>query len=61
MPSFPRSTVHETGFNRQAELPYSLRSLDFQAAMQDVYDLFHSGRSVRYCAKRGMASRAMAK
>ena len=46
MPSFPRSTVHETGFNRQAELPYSLRSLDFQAAMQDVYDLFHDVNSL---------------
>ena len=46
MPSFPRSTVHETGFNRQGELPYSLRSLDFQAAMQDVYDLFHDVNSL---------------
>lgn len=41
MMSFPRRTVHEAGFNPQAEMPYSLRPLDFRAAMQDVYDLFH--------------------
>lgn len=41
MTSFPRNAVHGTGFNLHAEMPYSLRPLDFQAAMQDVYDLFH--------------------
>lgn len=39
-------------FNPEVDLPYSLRPLDFQAAMQDVYDFFHdvntglSGRSL---------------
>ncbi len=30
-----------TLFNRDRELPYALRIMDFQAAMQDVYDFFH--------------------
>ena len=41
MPSFQRNTVDPARFNPQADLPYSLRTMDFQIAMQDVYDLFH--------------------
>lgn len=33
-----RNTVDVTKFNRQADLPYALRTQDFQMAMQDVYD-----------------------
>ena len=36
-----RNGVDPAKFNSSAELPYSLRLLDFQAAMQDVYDLFY--------------------
>ena len=36
-----RRSVDATCFNPGAELPYSLRLVDFQIAMQDVYDLFH--------------------
>jgi len=35
-----RSQVEMSAFNRKAELPYQLRSQDFQMAMQDVYDFF---------------------
>ena len=35
------NTVNAECFNPQAILPYSLRTVDFQIAMQDVYDLFH--------------------
>ena len=34
------NTVNVNGFNPGAVLPYSLRTMDFQMAMQDVYDLF---------------------
>ena len=34
------NTVDTTKFNPQAVLPYELRLLDFQTAMQDVYDFF---------------------
>ena len=34
------NTVDITRFNREAVLPYELRLLDFQTAMQDVYDFF---------------------
>jgi hypothetical protein len=34
------NTVDITKFNREAVLPYELRLLDFQTAMQDVYDFF---------------------
>lgn len=34
------ATVNVNGFNPGAVLPYSLRTMDFQMAMQDVYDLF---------------------
>jgi len=36
----PGNTVDITKFNREAVLPYELRLLDFQTAMQDVYDFF---------------------
>lgn len=36
-----RNVVDPANFNPDAELPYALRVLDFQAAMQDVYDLFY--------------------
>ena len=36
-----RNGVDPAKFNSSAEFPYSLRLLDFQAAMQDVYDLFY--------------------
>ena len=36
-----RATVDPAHFNTNAILPYSLRLMDFQIAMQDVYDLFH--------------------
>ena len=36
-----RNVVDAKQFNPHAILPYSLRILDFQAAMQDVYDLFY--------------------
>ncbi len=34
------NTVRPEGFNKNIELPYELRLLDFQMAMQDVYDFF---------------------
>jgi hypothetical protein len=34
----PRAQIDETKFNRAAVLPYELRLLDFQLAMQDIYD-----------------------
>ena len=37
-----RNGVDPAKFNSSAEFPYSLRLLDFQAAMHDVYDLFKS-------------------
>lgn len=36
-----RNTVNAGEFNIALQLPYELRLLDFQAAMQDVYDLFY--------------------
>lgn len=46
MSSPMRNTVDPADFNPQAELPYSLRAVDFQVAMQDVYDLFHDINSL---------------
>lgn len=40
MPRPTRNTVSADDFNPDAELPYALRTVDFQVAMQDVYDLF---------------------
>ena len=39
--SIQRNTTNADCFNSRAVLPYSLRIVDFQIAMQDVYDLFH--------------------
>lgn len=36
-----RNIVDPAKFNPSAHLPYALRVLDFQASMQDVYDLFY--------------------
>ncbi len=36
--AIPRAQVDRTKLNQQAELPFELRSLDFELAMQDVYD-----------------------
>ncbi|MCY3812716.1 MAG: hypothetical protein OXH15_13055 [Gammaproteobacteria bacterium] len=36
-----RNIVDPEKFNPDAQLPYALRVLDFQAAMQDIYDLFY--------------------
>lgn len=36
----PEAKVNPSGFNQLLELPYSLRFVDFEIAMQDVYDLF---------------------
>lgn len=41
MTGIQRNSINTTCFNPQVELPYSLRTVDFQIAMQDVYDLFH--------------------
>ena len=35
-----RNIVDPSKFNPDARLPYELRVLDFQASMQDIYDLF---------------------
>ncbi len=36
-----RRRVNVEGFNPDVELPYELRILDFESAMQDVYDFFY--------------------
>ena len=41
-----RNTVDPDRFNVGVALPYSLRTMDFQIAMQDVYDLFHDVNSL---------------
>ena len=41
--SIQRNTTNADGFNSRTVLPYSLRIVDFQIAMQDVYDLFMRG------------------
>lgn len=35
-----KATINQDGFNKAAALPYELRLLDFENAMQDVYDFF---------------------
>ena len=40
-----RNTVDTTKFNKNAGLPYELRTQDFQLAMQDVYDFFYDVNS----------------
>lgn len=39
--SIHRRTVDKSKLNRTAALPYDLRLLDFESAMQDVYDFFY--------------------
>ena len=41
-----RNNVDTDKFNDDAALPYALRLMDFQIAMQDVYDLFHDINSL---------------
>lgn len=36
-----KATIDRGNFNNQAELPYSLRLVDFEMAMQDIYDFLH--------------------
>ncbi len=36
-----KAQVDRSKFNRQLSLPYELRAVDFEMAMQDVYDFFH--------------------
>ncbi|ONI65283.1 hypothetical protein ALI44B_00895 [Leifsonia sp. ALI-44-B] len=36
-----RQEVYQERFNPAPSLPYNLRTLDFQSAMQDVYDFFY--------------------
>ncbi len=35
-----RNVIDRSGFNPNVELPYDLRLIDFEHAMQDVYDFF---------------------
>lgn len=43
---FMGQTVDVSNFNPQFDYPYSLRQLDFQVAMQDVYDFFSDVNSM---------------
>ena len=36
-----RNTVEQSKFNPSVDPPVAFRHLDFQAAMQDVYDIFY--------------------
>ncbi len=47
-----RSNVDTNRFNARAELPYELRLLDFQTAMQDVYDFFYDVNTL--LARKGL-------
>lgn len=47
-----RNTVDILKFNSDATLPYELRHLDFQMAMQDVYDFFYDVNS--HLAEKGL-------
>jgi hypothetical protein len=47
-----RSTVDTTKLNEQIALPYELRLLDFQMAMQDVYDFFYDVNTL--LARKGL-------
>lgn len=40
-----RQTVNRNAFNPEANLPFQLRLVDFEAAMQDVYDFFYDVNS----------------
>lgn len=48
-----RAAVNPGNLNPNAILPYELRLLDFQVAMQDVYDFFFDVNS--YLRERGLA------
>jgi len=48
-----RSAVNPNNLNSNASLPYELRLLDFQAAMQDVYDFFFDVNT--FLRARGLA------
>lgn len=41
-----RESVNTSAFNPKANLPFGLRHLDFQTAMQDVYDFFYDVNSL---------------
>lgn len=47
-----KSHIDPAGFNPDAELPYSLRLMDFEHAMQDVYDFFFDVNAM--LSKKGM-------
>ncbi|MDA8216514.1 MAG: hypothetical protein M0Z94_02755 [Dehalococcoidales bacterium] len=47
-----RNTVDQTKFNEQAQLSYELRLMDFEMAMQDVYDFFYDVNS--FLAAKGL-------
>ena len=40
-----RNIVDQSKFNPDPTLPYELRIMDFEAAMQDVYDFFYDVNS----------------
>jgi len=46
MSDHQRNEVDRDKFNEDAVLPYSLRLMDFEMTMQDVYDLFHDINSL---------------
>jgi hypothetical protein len=50
---FQRQVVDVSKFNPDAAYPYELRQIDFQAAMQDVYDFFYDVNT--YLVGRGLA------
>ena len=47
-----RNTVDKTKFNPATQLPFLLRLLDFETAMQDIYDFF-------YDVNRGLVERGL--
>ena len=47
-----RNTVAQSKFNPDPTLPYELRIMDFEAAMQDVYDFFYDVNS--HLAEKGL-------
>ena len=46
MSNHVRNRLDPAKFNKDAVLPYSLRLMDFEIAMQDVYDLFYDINSL---------------
>ena len=47
-----RNIVDQSNFNPDPTLPYELRIMDFEAAMQDVYDFFYDVNS--HLAEKGL-------